>query len=211
MRQRSEERIEQLEQDSTRFNLNPHFFRNSLATLQGTIQRSLNSVEKLSDVLEYVLYDSQSTFVSLRRELEFAQKFIEYNETRTGSRFSVKNINLIPEDSPFLEKENIAPMITAYFIENAFKHSDVKSEDGFVHVYAKLENGILSFVVENKAKPSNYSRTKGGMGKANMAKRLSIFYKDRYSVQYKFNDVNNVHTAILSLNLNEEKNTLHSA
>lgn len=210
-RREADKRIEQLELDSTRFNLNPHFFRNSLVTLQGTIQKSLNSVEKLSDVLEYVLYDSQSNFVTLRKELEFARKFVEYNETRTGARFSVKFSDMIPENSPFLDKESIAPMITAYFIENAFKHSDVKSEDGFVHITARLERGFLNFVVENKARAAESPTLRGGMGKENMAKRLSIFYKDRFTVQYDYEEETRIHKATLTLNLNEENTSMHIA
>jgi LytS/YehU family sensor histidine kinase len=168
-------------------------------------------VEKLSDVLEYVLYDSQSNFVSLRREVEFARKFVEYNETRTGARFSVKFSDMIPTNSAFLDKESVAPMITAYFIENAFKHSDVKSEDGFVHITSRLEDGFFHFVVENKARAAESPTLRGGMGKENMAKRLSIFYKDRYTVQYDFNEDSRIHRATLTLNLNDEITAMHIA
>jgi LytS/YehU family sensor histidine kinase len=208
-RQVADRKIEQLELDTTRFNLNPHFFRNSLTTLQGTIQKSLNSVEKLSDVLEYVLYDAQTNFISLRKEIEFARKFVEYNETRTGARFSVKFSDMIPENSPFLDYEAVAPMITAYFIENAFKHSDVKSEDGFVHVFVRLDDGFLKFTVENKARTEDSPKLKGGMGKENMNKRLMIFFKDKFDVQYDFNLESRIHRATLKLDLNNEKNPLH--
>jgi sensor histidine kinase YesM len=211
LRNEASEKLELLELEKTKFQLNPHFFRNSLTTLQNMINKSLMSVEKLSEVLEYALYDSQSNYVSLTKEFEFAQKFTEYNETRTGAKFEVRFVAEVSEYDPLKDLNLIAPMITAYFIENAFKHSDVKSEDGFVHVFMKLHKGILTFDVRNRARKSEIPKVKGGLGKDNIQKRLSTYYKNRFSVRYDYNEVTRIHAAILTINLDHEKSTMHTA
>ncbi|MBL7812704.1 MAG: histidine kinase [Bacteroidetes bacterium] len=211
LRSLANQKVEQLELETTKFELNPHFFRNSLSTLQNTINKSLMSVEKLSEVLEYALYDSQSNFVSLARELEFAQKFTEYNETRTSARFLVQFNSHIDPNDPFKDTNLIAPMITAYFIENAFKHSDLKSTDGFVRVQASLEDGLFTFEVQNKAREAGETKLKGGLGKESMRKRLITYYKDRFNVSYQYDENSRIHTATLTLNLNHEKIAMHSA
>ena len=71
----------QLEQIGTK--LNPHLFKNILNSVQSHAYQTYMSLDKLANVLDYILYESNRRFVSSKEELDFALSLIEIIELKS--------------------------------------------------------------------------------------------------------------------------------
>ena len=94
--------VKQLEQENTenqlkalRSQLNPHFLFNSLNNIYSLARKKDNStpevVLKLSDILRYVIYDSDRDEIDLQSEIEFIRKYVELQQLRLQDKNRVKN------------------------------------------------------------------------------------------------------------------------
>lgn len=201
--------IHTLELENSKFRLNPHLFKNTLNSIQGYAFRTHQALEKLSGVLDYILYDSNAPFVSLREELVFAQNFIELNKTKLSPLFDFRLRISVNEGNPFFNEPLISPLITAYFIENAFKHGDLQTKDAFILISVELNTDDFIFSVSNKIHKTPLFNTNSGIGKENMKKRLEIIYGKACRLDYSISD--DIHTAHLKINLRDVKNKMHPA
>ncbi len=57
--------------------LNPHLFKNILNSIQSHAYQTYFALDKLANVLDYILYESRHTFVTPKDEIEFALNLIE--------------------------------------------------------------------------------------------------------------------------------------
>ncbi|MGZ4035979.1 MAG: sensor histidine kinase [Bacteroidia bacterium] len=201
--------IHALELENSKFRLNPHLFKNTLNSIQGYAFRTHQALEKLSGVLDYILYDSNVQFVSVREELVFAQNFIELNKTKLSPLFDFRMRTSVNEGNLFFNEPLISPLITAYFIENAFKHGDLQSKDAFILISFELNNDDFVFTVSNKVNKTPLFNTNSGIGKENMKKRLEIIYGKAFRLDYSVTE--DIHTAHLKINLRDVKNKMHPA
>jgi LytS/YehU family sensor histidine kinase len=201
--------IHALELENSKFRLNPHLFKNTLNSIQGYAFRTHQALEKLSGVLDYILYDSNVQFVSIREELIFAQNFIELNKTKLSPLFDFRLRTNVNEGNPFYNEPLISPLITAYFIENAFKHGDLQSKDAFILISFELNNDDFVFTVSNKVSKAPLFNSNSGIGKENMKKRLEIIYGKACRLDYSITE--DIHSAHLKINLRDVKNKMHPA
>jgi sensor histidine kinase YesM len=119
-RESGSQQLNATEFEHTKFILNQHLFKNTLNSIQGYAFRTNTALEKLGGVLDYVLYDSGSQLITLKQELEFAKNFIELNKIKLLPVYDIRIKEDIDENSRFYEEPVILPLITAYFVENAF-------------------------------------------------------------------------------------------
>jgi LytS/YehU family sensor histidine kinase len=199
-------RIHSLELENSKFQLNPHLFKNTLNSIQGYAFRTYQVLEKLSGVLDYILYDSNVSYISIREELEFAQNFIELNKIKLGPLFDLRTRIIVNEANPFYNEAIIAPLMSAYFIENAFKHGDLQSKEGFISIVFELRDDEFELTVSNRINKSPMFVSKGGIGKNNMKKRLDILYGDTYRLNYTSEE--DVYTAHLKIRLRDVKSQM---
>jgi two-component system, LytTR family, sensor kinase len=175
----------QLEIDFLRLQINPHFLVNTLNNIYSLVvtedQRSPDAILSLSNLLNYVLYESSLPIVTVEKEITFLQDFVALEQIRNSSKVQVK-MNVEGELIG-----DIAPLILIAFIENAFKHgvgdSTIKS---YVHINIKIENNTLFLdVVNSKVRKVSEKQKKslGGIGLANVQKRLSTLYPNRHQLQ----------------------------
>jgi two-component system, LytTR family, sensor kinase len=175
----------QLEIDFLRLQINPHFLVNTLNNIYSLVviedQRSPDAILSLSNLLNYVLYESSLPIVSVEKEIMFLQDFVALEKIRNSSKVQVK-INVEGELIG-----NIAPLILIAFIENAFKHGVGDSTiQSFVHINIKVENNTLFLGVTNSKvrKVSEKQRKSlGGIGLVNVQKRLASLYPNRHNLQ----------------------------
>lgn len=199
-------RIHALELENSKFRLNPHLFKNTLNSIQGYAFRTYQVLEKLGGVLDYILYDSNVSYISIREELEFAQNFIELNKIKLSPVFDLRFRMNVNESNPFYGEALIAPLISAYFIENAFKHADMQSKDAFISILFELKDDELDLTVSNKINKTPIFNSKGGIGKENMQKRLEILYGDAFRLNYTILD--DMHISNLKIKLRDVKTKL---
>jgi sensor histidine kinase YesM len=199
-----EEKVNGLELQTLESRLNPHLFKNILNSIQSHAYQTYFAMDKLANVLDYILYESRNKFVSPREEIEFALNLIEINKIKVSPLFELSIKKKIDERSPLYEQQIMAPLISIDLIENAFKHADLQSADAFIAIIFEFTKDTFSLTVSNKISPqSNLKKEKGGLGTATLDQRLRIIYKDNFKLD-RFTE-NNVYVAQLKINLLEHK------
>ncbi len=178
-----------MELDNLKYQLNPHFFMNTLNNIHSLIEidheKAQQAIINLSKLLRYALYESNGTWAPLCKEMEVLRLYAELMEMRFDRNVEIK-MNL-PEDCG--DKE-IPPLLLVCFVENAFKHGVSNRLPSFIHIDAVLdEDGEhLLFVCQNSMHKTSQAQEHRGIGMENVKKRLSLIYGEEYSLLVKNND-----------------------
>jgi sensor histidine kinase YesM len=155
-----------------RSQINPHFLFNTLNSIYSlAIVRSDNvapSIVKLSNMMRYVLNESSKDFVSLEKEIEYIQNYIELQQIRFGSFIHVE-CNITGEK----KKKMIAPLIMISFIENAYKHGVNAEGNSSIKIDIDIsENELHLSVKNNKVFVQRMEEFKSVLGVKNTKNRL---------------------------------------
>jgi len=190
--------------------LNPHLFKNILNSIQSHAYQTYFAMDKLSNVLDYILYESQNRFVSPKEEIEFALNLIEINKIKISPLFSISIKKKIDEQDPMYEQKILAPLISIDLIENAFKHADLQSPDAFITIVIEFKDNNFSLTVSNKVSPkSAFLKDHSGIGAATLEQRLRIIYKSCFKLERYVEE--DIYVAHLKINLLEHKNQMFTS
>jgi len=190
--------------------LNPHLFKNILNSIQSHAYQTYFAMDKLSNVLDYILYESQNRYVSPREEIEFALNLIEINKIKLSPLFSISVKKKIDETDGLYEQKILAPLISIDLIENAFKHADLQSAEAFISIVIEFKDGIFTLMVQNKISvKSAFLKENSGIGATTLDQRLKILYNNCYKLERYAED--DVYVAQLKINLLEHKNKMLTA
>jgi sensor histidine kinase YesM len=202
--QQLEGKINTLQLETLESKLNPHLFKNILNSIQSHAYQTYFALDKLSNVLDYILYDSRQKFVTPKEEIEFALNLIEINKIKVSPLFELKVKSKINESEPLYEQKILAPLISIDLIENAFKHADLQSADAFISIVFEFKDNIFYLTVSNKiSSRSPMKKEKGGIGIDTLNQRLQIIYKDNFKID-RFTE-GDVYITHLKINLLEHK------
>jgi sensor histidine kinase YesM len=163
--------------------INPHFLFNALNNIYALSviksDRTPDMILKLSDMLRFTLYDSESQKVKVSREIDYIINFIEFQKLKMDSE---PNIKL--DTSNCNNELLIEPMLMIPFIENSFKHGNIENtKKGWLQVEIKTLGPILIFKVKNSLPAITINKdVVGGIGVENVRKRLDILYPNRYEL-----------------------------
>jgi hypothetical protein len=170
--------------------LSPHFLFNTLNNLYGLSisdhQKIPQLLLKLAELLRYSVYDATEVYVPLKNEMAYIQNYIDFEKIRIGDR-----LVLTTEIEEMLPSEiRIAPMLLIVFIENAFKHSrNTASPEIFVDIKLKVWGNSILFLVKNsfgiEKEENNMLSKSGGIGLANVGKRLELLYPNGHELLVK--------------------------
>jgi LytS/YehU family sensor histidine kinase len=157
--------------------LNPHLFKNVLNSIQSHAYQTYFALDKLANVLDYILYDSRQHFVSPKDEIAFMQSLIEINKIKLSPLFELTTKYRIDDQDDCYHEKLLAPLITIDLIENAFKHADIQSSNSFIKVVTEFQNGIFALTVANKVseRPA-LTKAKSGLGQKTLDDRLRLIY-----------------------------------
>jgi len=175
--------------------INPHFLFNSLNSIYSlAYQRSEttpDAILKLSEIMRYMLYESNDNKVDLEKELQYLQSYIDLQKIRFGNKayidFKVQGK---------VENQQIAPLLLIAFIENAFKHGVANNPLTPIRLLIDVDESHLHFYMQNK-KHMNNRDTLGGIGLNNVQRRLNLLYPGKYNLVV--NDEIDTYTVELSL------------
>lgn len=197
-----EQRLNEVQLEHIGTKLNPHLFKNILNSVQSHAYHTYMSLDKLANVLDYILYESNNKFVSPKEELNFALSLIEINKIKVNPLFDFRIKSKIDKSDEIYEEKVFAPLLSVDLIENAFKHTDFLAQDSFISIQLELEDGIFIMKVSNKASLKNMlEKEKSGFGSQSLDQRLKMIYNSSYSLQK--NSKNGIFTAELTINLRE--------
>ncbi|HXB91280.1 MAG TPA: histidine kinase [Puia sp.] len=164
-----------------RSQINPHFIFNILNNLVALEQMKSPelgpTILKLSALMQYMLYETDEDRVSLTKEVDYLQSYIDLQRQRFGTKVPITVSLETP--SGF---EEIEPMLLIPFVENAFKHGMGLIEHPSIAIHLQVKKGILHFSVRNRFNPdSTETRDKGsGIGLGNVRRRLNLLYRDQH-------------------------------
>jgi two-component system LytT family sensor kinase len=160
--------------------LNPHFLFNTLSNIHSLAytqsKETPAAILKLSDMMRYMLYDSNETEVSLDDEIEYLQNFMEFQKMRTEKPVYVEvSFNIIETG------KKIAPLLLIPFVENIFKHGNLHDPDRPATISLNCTAAGLVFHTRN-AKSLGNKDNSSGIGIANMKRRLDLLYAGHHQL-----------------------------
>ena len=185
--------------------IHPHFLFNTLNTIYGfALKQSKQTPEiilKLSNLLDYILYQVNKPKVSLKEEVLHIQEYIELEKIRFQDTLKV-----VFNSDQINEEIQIAPMLLIPFVENAFKHGNLV--DGFLEIVVNVEvkNNQLSFFMKNSINEYDSINEKSGIGLENIRKRLELNYSNNYQLTNEIAGAWYIVNLTVSNLINTEKN-----
>lgn len=162
--------------------IHPHFLFNTLNTIYGlALKQSKYTPEiilKLSNLLDYILYQVEKPRVSLKEEVLHIKEYIELEKIRFQDTLKVEfNFGKIDEEI------QIAPMLLIPLVENAFKHGSLTQGYLKIRIDIMVENQMLDFTIKNSVLSKENDENENGIGLENFRKRLDLNYKDNYRME----------------------------
>jgi len=198
------QRISQLESTTLQSELqflksqiNPHFLFNMLNNANIMVDEDPKTASKillkLDDMLSYQLNDSIKEKVFLKDDITFLADFLELEKVRRD-HFEYK---ITKEDN--IDDLEIPPLLFITFVENAVKHNPDSNNLSYVYIDFKLENEKLIFDCVNSKPLNTIKREAGGLGLANIKRRLDLLYGNNYTLELK--DTKTKYTVHLELKI----------
>lgn len=173
-------KLKEQELNYLKMQIHPHFLFNTLNTMYGFALKKADEtpemILKLSNLLDYLLYQVDKPFVSLVDEINHINDYIELEKMRFNDsliiNFKTENIQ---------DDIKIAPMLLLPFIENSFKHGSLINSILKVNIKILYKNNNVFFEIDNSSKTNETSGK--GIGLENIKKRLDLLYKDKYTLK----------------------------
>ncbi len=180
--------------------IHPHFLFNTLNNIYSfTLTRSpfaAELVQKLSDMLNYMITDCNHSLVPLEKEIQLLKDYIGLEKVRYGNRLDIQmHIN------GDCNNKMIAPLLMIPFVENCFKHgASVMRGRQWMHLIINVMDEQLDFNLSN-SKPAiqNAHKNKNGIGLINVQKRLALLYTGHYDLD--INSTDNTFSVYLKIKL----------
>ena len=171
----------QAEMDYLKYQINPHFFMNTLNNIHAMIdidsEAAKEIVIELSKMMRYVLYDSEKQQTNLEQEVQFTENYVELMRVRYPSDVDVR----FDVQRPLPVDAKVPPLLPIVFVENAFKHGVSYNRPSFVHIRLHCEDGKAVCEVRN-SRHKNMQVEKGGVGLENVRKRLDLLFGKDYEL-----------------------------
>jgi sensor histidine kinase YesM len=174
-----------------RSQIHPHFLFNILNSLYAlTLKKSEKAPEvvlKLSELLNYMLYDCNAAFVSLNKEINLINDYIDLEKLRYGDKLKIEfNLKKSKSDN------QIAPLLLLPFVENSFKHGvSKKVSDKWIKIDLSInENKLLLKIInsKNSNQTENDQDYTEGIGLLNVKRRLDLLYEDKHHLEINENE-----------------------
>ena len=190
-------KLKEQELQYLKMQIHPHFLFNTLNTMYGFALKKADEtpemILKLSNLLDYLLYQVDKPAVLLTEEIEHIKDYITLEKMRFNN-----TLNCVFNSIDIPETAKIAPMILLPFVENSFKHGNLINGKLDVLIAISYSQNTLHFSIENNYLKSDNSNT--GIGLQNIQKRLDLLYKNEYDLNITTTET--TYKVDLTLNLN---------
>ena len=165
--------------------INPHFLFNTINNIDILIGKdplkASGYLNKLSDIMRFMLYGTKTDEIPLAKELLYIEKYIDLQKIRTSNAHYV-DYHVTGDPGNF----TIAPMLFIPFAENAFKHAENKRKGNAITIRVVIEKDACIFNCENTYSPGTQNNlADGGLGNELIQKRLHLLYPGRHTLEIK--------------------------
>jgi LytS/YehU family sensor histidine kinase len=161
--------------------LDPHFLFNTINNIDALLLKdpevASEYLNKLSDILRFMLYETKTEKIALSKEVEYIEKYIALQKTRTSNDNFV-HFTLNGNGSNQL----ISPMIFIPFIENAFKHTSNKKNENAISISLAIEENRIVFVCQNIYDENKLQLNTNGLGNSLIRKRVELMYPEKHQL-----------------------------
>ncbi|HZY83068.1 MAG TPA: histidine kinase [Cyclobacteriaceae bacterium] len=178
--------------------IHPHFLFNTLNNLYAlTLKKSDLApamVLKLSELINYMLYECREDEVLLEKEIKFIYNYVDIERLRYGDKLDVDirvrgNVN----------GRKITPLLLLPFVENCFKHgASLELDQSWVKIEIELLPDRTLFKVENNKVATADEPRMQGIGINNAKRRLDLLYPGNHELRI----INGEETFLVILSLN---------
>lgn len=162
--------------------IQPHFFFNTLNNLYALVIAKSDTapdvVLKLSEIMQYVLYEAKEAKVNMLKSLNYTMNYLDLEKIRYGDK--VKSSIDIKGN---IDNIDVPPLLFLPFIENCFKHGTQNNDDIIVEIYFEIIGNFLYFTVENTFDNQNITPTNHGIGIQNVKRRLQLLYPGNFMLK----------------------------
>jgi len=167
--------------------VNTHFFFNTLNSIYSLAldksDKTPDTVLNLSDLMEYVVSDSENEWVPLESEIRFIQNYIALEDVR-HQKMNLE-LDIVGDTSAF----KVPPMIFESFVNNAFKYTDINT-NGYIRIKIECKEKQIVFYCENSVNKMAKGVVKStGKGMTNTFNRLNLHYKDKHQLEIDNGDI----------------------
>ena len=163
--------------------INPHFLFNTINNIDVLIKKDADKaseyLNKLSDIMRFMLYETKTEKIALEKELSYIEKYLELQKIRTTNpnyvKYEVKGSpgNIL-----------IEPMLFIPFIENAFKHAENKKVENAIKICFVIEKDKINFKCENSYLEDSQLKPKhGGLGNDLIQRRLDLLFPNKHTYE----------------------------
>jgi two-component system LytT family sensor kinase len=187
----------QMELALVKSQISPHFLFNTINNIDVLIEKDAGKaslyLNKLSDIMRFMLYETKTEEIWLTEELAYIEKYIDLQRIRTTNPDYVKF-------SVYGDPANItiAPMLFIPFIENAFKYAEHKKQENAIRIRVVIVKDRIGFDCENMFSENPENRPEpGGLGNELIQKRLALLYPGTHSLE--ITNQNNIYKVTLIL------------
>ena len=191
------EKTYEMEMALIKSQLDPHLLFNTINNIDALILKdpviASEYLNKLSDIMRFMLYETKPDQILLSKEIEYIEKYIELQKIRTANKDYV-HFTITGN----VGSKKIAPMVFIPFIENAFKHTNNKKLENAISIDIFVKAQKIEFRCENKfdSKPSA-RQPDSGLGNELIQKRLHLIYPEKHTLEVnKTDDLYSVHLTI---------------
>lgn len=169
--------------------VNPHFLFNVLNNIDAMVyphsEEASNAIMKLSSIMRYMLYESDTDLVKIEKEIDYLKAYVDLQRMRLKPTDQINfEINqLIPD-------VRIAPMILIPFVENAFKHASRIDDRLNIQISLTFDDDATQFQITNSFDPNAEEQKDetGGIGLSNVHKRLDLIYPGKHQLKIEAQD-----------------------
>lgn len=187
LKEKLREKSHEMEMALIKSQLDPHLLFNTINNIDTLILKDAvvasAYLNKLSDILRFVLYETAAPKIQLSQEIEYIEKYIDLQKIRTANEtyahFSINGV---------IGNKRIAPMVFIPFIENAFKHTNNKKIENAITINIHIKDETIQLLCENKFNSKPEKQTNGGLGNALVQKRLNLLYNGKHSLEVNKTD-----------------------
>ena len=174
--QEREFRLAQAQLQALRMQLHPHFLFNTLNAIAELVhsdpKTADRSIVSLSELLRFSLDSEKSQEVTLKKEIDFLEKYVEIQQTLMRDRLNVR-LSIDPETLDAC----VPNMLLQPLVENAIKHGiSPRPEGGNIEVYARRLDGKLYVEIADDGIGMPEQGDGNGLGLVNTRERLRHLY-----------------------------------
>ncbi len=164
--------------------LNPHFLFNTLNNLYALAldksDKTPEVIERLSNILDYILYRCKENYVPVQKEIELIENYLSLEKIRYGNRVAVDFDHQIDPEV------KIAPLFLLTFVENAFKHGVAQElKKAEINISLTTDNTDVLFSTYNSKPSSTIGKNPENeepLGLKNVKQQLELLYPNSHEL-----------------------------